>query len=66
MTLTYPLWREATLAWIDDPVVVFQRVHSLKHSADTSYAAIDMRVGEEVRCEVAIQAGLHRRRSVDP
>lgn len=67
MPLTQSLRCDAALRpRIYDPVVELEGVDCLQHRADPSHAAVDVRVSQKVRRQVAVQPGLHSRRSVDP
>lgn len=41
-------------------------MNSLQDGANSSYAAVYVSVGQEVRCQVAVEPGLDRGRRVDP
>lgn len=67
LKLTESFRRDSALrSRIDHPVVIFQRVYSLQHSADPPHAAVDVSIGQEVRRQVAVQPCLHCRRCMDP
>lgn len=66
-TLTQSLWYDATLRTrIHNPIVVFKCVHCLQYGANTSHIAVDLRIAEEFRCQVGVQARLHIGWRVDP
>lgn len=65
--LTESLGRDATLGtWISYPVIVLERVHSLKHCRYTPHSRVDLCVSQELSGQVWVEACLDGSRSVDP
>ena len=48
------------------PVVGLEGVHGLQHRGHAPHVAVDLRVGQELRGEVAVEPSLHAGRGVDP
>lgn len=59
-TLTEAFGHDSTaVLWVHNPVVVFQRVHDLKHSAHPADGVVDGHSADELCSQVSVECQLH-------